>query len=173
MMRVRRVATLVFGGVAAVTSVACRGSDAPAASARFAREGIVVSNVVAPAPAVVGKPEEATMAVYFTVRNGSDRADTLTSVESGAGAAALHGNMEHGGASMMMAVPALALQPHGEVRLAPGGTHVMLERMQRPIVAGDTLPLTLVFSHAGRLPVVARVVRYADLDEALHSAPGN
>jgi copper(I)-binding protein len=170
MIALRLGSALVFTVAMSATTVACRGSESRAASGRYAREGIVVTGIVAPAPVVVGKPEESTMAVYLTLRNEGDRADTLTRVESSAGEAALHGNMDHGGTSMMMPVPALAVPAHGEVRLAPGGMHVMLERLQRQIAVGDSVSLTLVFSHAGPLPVSARVVRYGELDEALRSA---
>lgn len=43
------------------------------------------------------------------------------------------------------------------VELAPGGLHVMLESLERPLAEGNRFPLTLTFESAGELRVEARV----------------
>lgn len=44
--------------------------------------------------------------------------------------------------------------PAGEtVTLAPGGHHIMLMSLQRPLAQGETVPLTLEFEIAGRVDV--------------------
>lgn len=147
--------------------VACRGSG----TERFAQNGIVVSHVVAAEPVAAGAPAEVAVAVYFWIANEGDAPDTLVAVESPLAARAqVHGEMPSGGMTMMVPVAAVPVAGHEMVRLAPGGLHVMLEGLARRVVAGDTIPLVLVFRRGGRMSVRARVVRYADLQTALGMA---
>jgi periplasmic copper chaperone A len=129
---------------------------------------IAVLRVVAPAPVSVGSPAEATMAVYATIVNRGAVADTLTGVESPlARVAGVHATMDHGGSKMMMPTQAVLI-PAGEVvRLAPGGTHAMLEQLTRLAAPGDSVPVTLVFRRAGPVPVRATVVRYDQMERIL------
>lgn len=128
---------------------------------------IRVTGVVAPAPADVGAPAAATMAVYATIANGAP-ADTLSSIETPAAQTALlHSTMDHGGMQMMHAVTFFPIPADSTVRLAPGGTHIMLEGLSRQFTSGDSIPLVLVFRRAGPIPVTAKVVTYERLDSAL------
>ena len=137
----------------------------------FAGNGIVVSRVVAAAPVAVAAAD-ISVAVYMTISNQRDAADTLRSVESPfAASARLHGEMTSGGMTAMMPLAGIAVPAHGTVRLAPGGMHVMLEGLQRRPSAGDSIRLVLVFRGAGRLAVRARVVEYADLQRSLGATP--
>ena len=44
--------------------------------------------------------------------------------------------------------------PAGEiVELAPGGFHLMLMGLDMPLVAGERLPLTLIFNSAGAVSI--------------------
>jgi copper(I)-binding protein len=43
----------------------------------------------------------------------------------------------------------LAIPAHGDVKLAPGGYHIMLTQLKHPLVKGETAKLTLTFEHAG------------------------
>ena len=45
----------------------------------------------------------------------------------------------------MRAIDAIALEPGRRVELQPGGLHVMLIDLRKPVQVGDTIPLTLVF----------------------------
>jgi copper(I)-binding protein len=108
------------------------------------------------------------MAVYATIANTGTAPDTLVSVTTAyAGSAALHTTMDHGGMQMMMPSDPIAIAPNSIVRLAPGGTHVMLERLTRRFAPGDTLPLTFVFRRSGEVSVNASVFAYEDLQKAL------
>ena len=169
--RMRRALGTALAALPPLLAGACGHS---AASGTFAQHGILVSDVVAPAPVAAGSIADAPVAVYLTVTNDGDVADTLTAVESPlAGRAQVHREMTQGGMMSMMPLAALAVPPHGAVRLAPGGLHIMLEGLRRRLVPGDTLPLVLVFRFAGRLSVRARVVSYADLEHPVSgAAPG-
>lgn len=63
-----------------------------------------------------------------------------------------------GGESMTMRrVPFLELPPGQEVELEPGGFHLMLIDLRRPLKAGDKLAVTLRFEKAGTRTVTADV----------------
>lgn len=135
---------------------------------RSANGEIAVSRVAAPAPADVGSPDSATMAVYATIANTGAAPDTLVSVTAThARSATLHTTMDHGGMQMMMPAEPVAVAPNAFVQLAPGRTHIMLEGLTRRFVPGDTLPLTFVFRRSGSVAVNASVFAYEDLQRAL------
>ena len=158
----------ILAAVYLLTGGACGRSGT---TERFAQNGIVVSRVVAAEPVAAGAPADVAVAVYLSIANDGDAADTLVAVASPLAARAqIHGEMPSGGMTMMMPVAAVPVAAHERVRLAPGGLHVMLEGLARRVVAGDTLALVLVFRRAGRLSVRARLVRYADLQGALGMA---
>lgn len=55
----------------------------------------------------------------------------------------------------MREVKAVDLPKGRTVTLEPGGFHIMLLNLQKPIVAGDAIPLTLVVESGGRKQTVA------------------
>ena len=55
-----------------------------------------------------------------------------------------------GGTMKMRAVEALDLPAGRPVKLAPGGYHIMLFDLKKPLIAGEKVPLTLVIESAGR-----------------------
>jgi protein SCO1/2 len=170
-MKSRDVGKALGAALAAPLLVACAAGGSGRGSDRFAQGAIVISHVVAVEPVAAGAPSGATVAVYLSIANQGEIADTLDAVDSpGVSRALVHGQTAHDGMTMMMPVAAVPVPAHGVVRLAPGGMHVMLEGVGRRVVAGDTVPLELVFRHAGRLAVRARVVKYADLERSLPAA---
>ncbi len=95
-------------------------------------------------------------ALYFTLRNASR--DTLAVVGVGADVAArtsLHESMRtgEGAAAMVHMTPVarLAVPPGDSVRFAPLGRHAMLERLQRPLVLGDSVPFRLMVMRGGHV----------------------
>lgn len=144
---------------------ACTGDEG---SWRSSNGEITVSNVAAPAPADVGSPDSATMAVYATIANVGTSDDTLTTVSApDARSATLHATMDHGAMKMMHPTGHFPIPAGGVARLAPGGTHVMLEGLRRRFAPGDTVALTFVFRRGGAVAVNASVFSYEQLQEAL------
>lgn len=95
-------------------------------------------------------------AVYLTVRNTGDAPDTLLSVNTGAGAtASLH---SEAGDSMQPATGGLPVPAHGSLVLAPGKGHVMIEGLYGPLLAGQTVNLSLTFARAGQVVATATVI---------------
>jgi len=150
------------GASLTLLAVSCGGD-----SARSDDGTIVISRVIAPAPANFSDSAHGTMAVYATIANRGDVADTLASTETPVAGASMHVTVDHASVQMMMPIPSFALPAKSFVRFAPGSRHIMLEGLTRPFAPGDTVPLTFVFRHAGRVGVTARVVAYEQLEKAL------
>lgn len=98
----------------------------------------------------------------------SPRDARLTGVASSvAGAAEVHSMTMDGGTMKMRAVESLDLPAGRPVKLAPGGYHVMLFDLKKPLVAGEKVPLTLVIEDAGKRThkiAVTAIVRAGDHD---------
>ncbi|TSE35432.1 Copper chaperone PCu(A)C [Tepidimonas fonticaldi] len=65
-----------------------------------------------------------------------------------AGVVEIHEMAMDGDVMRMRAIPGLALPAGRPVELKPGGYHVMLMDLKRPLAGGETVPLTLVFENA-------------------------
>jgi copper(I)-binding protein len=93
--------------------------------------------------------------VYLTIVDHG-AADRLIGISSPVAAKAeLHESFSEGGVSKMRPVPSLALDKGKSVTLAPGGYHIMLMDLKRPLNQGDEFPVTLTFANAG--PVTVQV----------------
>ena len=88
----------------------------------------------------------------------SAREATVVKVESPVAAVVeVHVSEMKGDLMTMRAVPSVALPANKAVRFAPGGYHVMLEDLVKPLVKGDRIPLRLTFETAGPIDVVVNV----------------
>ena len=91
---------------------------------------------------------------FMTLRNGGDQADRLVSATSPAARTVeLHTTVRDGDVMRMRPVDAIEVPGHGTVALQPGGLHVMLIGLDRPLAQGEHVPLTLRFERAGDLAV--------------------
>ena len=99
--------------------------------------------------------------VFVTIVNRGDKGDVLTGVETPvAGKARVHRSVvSNGVASMTMAGP-VQIPANGQVQLAPGGLHIMLMKLNQPLVKGESFSLTLVFEKAGPVEVVVPVLSF-------------
>src|SRR5882762_819400 len=74
----------------------------------------------------------------------SDRRASLLGAESpAAGSADIHEMRMEGNVMRMRAVPRLELPPGKTVELRPGGHHMMLVDLKRPLKKGDLVPIRL------------------------------
>lgn len=98
-------------------------------------------------------------AVYMTINNKSNDADRLTGAASDvAKASQIHEMKVVGGVMKMREISGgLAVPANGSVVLKPGGYHVMLIDLKKPLKAGETVQLTLTFEKAGKVEVSAPV----------------
>lgn len=94
---------------------------------------------------------------YITIHGGST-ADRLLSVTSPrAKHVALHSMMMQGDVMKMREIDAIDVPANADVKLAPGGLHLMLEQLTAPLKQGETVPLELRFEKAGTKSVEAPV----------------
>ncbi len=147
MRRIFLRATLVVGVSLAASAV----SFTPAAAHDFRAGDLHIGHpwtraVAARAPTAAG---------YMTIRNAGSAPDRLIGAETPqAGRVELHEMSMTDGIMRMRPVPGgIALPPGQEVRLAPGGLHLMLIGPQGGFAQGARVPLTLVFERAGRVEV--------------------
>lgn len=100
-------------------------------------------------------------AAFMTLKNSDTVPHALVGVTSAAaGTIEIH-TMATGadGAMEMRPLPRLDLAPGATATLAPGGMHVMLIGLVRPLAEGDTVELVLKFEDGTTLPVRAPVRR--------------
>lgn len=159
---------------AAATSATATTAVAGVEQAPVFRAGTLsIHNVVAPAPAAVDDGP-APVAVYFLVMNDGEEEDTLDAVEVARAEATLHDPVPLRGTGMqsMQRIETASIPPGEMLRFVPGGRHVMVEGFAQPLAAGDSLAMTMLFRRAGRVPVTARVVPYADLQRVIEAGAG-
>ncbi|MBX6375463.1 MAG: copper chaperone PCu(A)C [Acetobacteraceae bacterium] len=114
----------------------------------------------------------ATGAGYMVLRNRGTTADRIVSASSPvARTVELHTHVHEGGVMRMRPVPAIDLPAGQEVRLAPGGLHLMLIGLTRPLREGERVPVTLTLEHGGSLTVELEVMSARSRGPAPSSAP--
>lgn len=113
-------------------------------------------------------PGAKTGAVYFDAVNGGD-ADRLLSVEAKdvAGSIELHTTLMEGTLMKMRKVEAVDLAGGKTTSLKPGGLHVMLIDLKKPLQAGQSFPLTLHLEKAGALHITVPVVKRESMMDSM------
>lgn len=103
-------------------------------------------------------PGAANGGVFMKLENTGTSDDRL--LKAGAEVARsveLHTHRMEGGVARMFAVPAIDVPAGKAVELKPGGLHVMLIGLARPLKEGEKFPLTLHFEKAGAQKVEVAV----------------
>ena len=100
-----------------------------------------------------------TGAVYMTIDNKLSIADRLTGLSSEvAKKLQIHETKTDKGITKMREISGgLPVPAGGSVVLKPGGYHVMLIDLNKPLKAGETFPVTLVFEKAGKISITVPV----------------
>ncbi len=142
----KRLAIIGVVLMSAVALAACGGSSSGGS-------GITVSDAWVRTPPLADQPG----AAYLVIQNNG-AADKLLSVTSDvAHMIELHQSMESGGMMSMSPVPNIPIPANGQVELKPGGFHMMLMNLTRPLTTGDKVQFTLNFETAGKILVTADV----------------
>ncbi len=129
------------GSVLAAAPPTERHGTAP--SAAPATSQVQVENAWIPQP----PPGTDVAAAYFTVRNTGRAPAVLVGVDCPLAAAAmLHESTVVAGESRMRPVDRLTVPAGRSVTLKPGGLHVMLHEVERPLAVGQRVPLVLHFA---------------------------
>lgn len=103
---------------------------------------------------------------FVTLTNTGDGPDTLLEVRADVPKVEIHRTLMQDGRAMMRPAGAIEIGAGETVSLEPGGLHIMFMGLPDPFELGETVPVTLVFEHAGEveidMPVVKRVVQGHD-----------
>ena len=126
------------------------GAAFPAAPARRLGPLTITDAWARPTP-----PGAPTGAGYLTIRNAGPAPDRFLGGSSPiCRSLELHRMSNEGGIMRMRAVAeGVAVPPGGEVRLAPGGLHIMMIGLRRPLAPGDRFPVRLRFQRAGAIEI--------------------
>ncbi len=109
-------------------------------------------------------PGQPVGAAYMQIESDADA--RLVGVSSSAvPRVEVHEMKMDGDVMRMREVKAIDLPKGRTVSLEPGGLHIMLMNLKKPIVAGDSIPLTLTIESAGKQQTVevkaeARAMQY-------------
>lgn len=96
-------------------------------------------------------------AAYFVVTN-TGQPDRLVRVHAPVAARTeMHRTTNRDGIMRMQQEPTVPIAAGGETVFAPGGRHLMLLGLERPLQAGTRFPLALTFERAGTLEVSVEV----------------
>ena len=99
-------------------------------------------------------PGQTNGAGYLQIINPGTNADKLISVQSDAATRVeLHSVITEDGVAKMRQVQGIDIPVHGDVKLAPGGYHVMFLQLTGPFKQGSLIPVVLKFEKAGEVRV--------------------
>lgn len=123
-------------------------------AADFRRGNLVVEQPWSPPT-----PPVATVgAVYFSITNNGQTPDRLTTISSPiANQVQIHESRQVHGVIQMRGVAFVDCPPGAAVRSEPGGLHVMLVGLHRPLTTGMQFPLSLTFQGGGIIEVMVTV----------------
>lgn len=103
-------------------------------------------------------PGQKVAAGYLELKNRTDRAYTLVSASSPvATTTQIHTVSMQGGVARMRQVTSLVLPARGELKLAPGGNHLMLMGLKQRLVPGQRIAVTLRFAGGAQVRTMLQV----------------
>lgn len=148
---VRSILPFLALGLALLSSLAV----SPVALADDGRIGSLV--IAKPwARASIGTSRPA--AAYLTIRNDGKESDTLLAVRTPlSGKAEVHTMTNDNGVMRMGPAGPVEIPAGGEVSLAPGGLHIMMMKLQAPLIKGESIEITLEFQRTGEITVPAPI----------------
>lgn len=101
-------------------------------------------------------------ALYFTVENSGEDADTLYKVESDISKRVeIHETYKSGDMMGMRKVELIVIEPNSSFELKPGEHHIMVMKLLNDISIGDEINFTLFFKGAGEISITAEAKKYA------------
>jgi copper(I)-binding protein len=106
-------------------------------------------------------------AVFGTINNPTNRAIRVIAATTPFSPTQIHQVAMVDGAMKMMEKPGgLVIPARGKVELKPGGDHLMLMKLSRPIKAGTRVPVTLITSNGGTTAFTAIGKPFAGANES-------
>jgi hypothetical protein len=106
---------------------------------------------------VPGRPATAAYAVLENP--GAADVEVVSATADFAGTVELHEMVRSGDMMKMAPVKSITVPAKGKVELKPGGLHVMLFELKKPVKDGETVTLTFVTSSGSKVQTTATVRR--------------
>jgi hypothetical protein len=107
-------------------------------------------------------------AAYMTMINNGQTADRLVAVSTPVAAVAeMHRTVNDNGVMKMLPVDGVDLHAGAQAVFKPGGYHVMLTKLARPLEVGQSFPMTLTFEKAGPITVTVKVQKVGAMGDAM------
>ncbi|MEE2996830.1 MAG: copper chaperone PCu(A)C [Pseudomonadota bacterium] len=98
---------------------------------------------------------------YVTVVNAGKTNDRLVDVKSEvAKRVEIHSHLMDNGVMRMRKVEGIDLRAGGSVVMKPGGYHVMFIGLYKPLIEGESFPVTLVFRKAGEVKALVKIMSF-------------
>jgi copper(I)-binding protein len=126
----------------------------PALVSAHSDGGIVIEHAwVREAP-----PVAKMLAAYMTIENHTGKDHVLTGVTSSSfKKIEMHKSMQKDGMATMQKQKQLTIPAGDEIKLQPGGYHLMLFNPSKPLKAGDEVNFTLKFANGSVTTITAKV----------------
>lgn len=149
-----------------LVATACGAPGASSEAHEMSASANLAANAAWAAPTPAGVD---VAAGYMTITNPTNTADHLMSATSPRAERVEVHEMSMDGAVMRMRhVERPEIPAHGEMRLGPGGNHLMFFGVREPFAQGQEIPVRLVFEHAGTIDVMLPVRRTAPANHNAH-----
>ncbi|GHJ17159.1 MULTISPECIES: copper chaperone PCu(A)C [unclassified Micromonospora] len=148
--RLRRPAALIGATLLAVTVAACGsadGSTTAAPSASVTTSASAAAGVLGVSDPWVKAADKGMTAAFGTLVNDGDADVTITRATTEVSPMELHEmTMKDGKMVMQPKAGGIVVKAHSRTTLEPGGDHLMLMNIAKPVKAGDELSFTLTFT---------------------------
>ncbi|WP_435124245.1 copper chaperone PCu(A)C [Micromonospora tulbaghiae] len=149
--RFLRPAALIGAAVLAASVTACGSSGtpsaAPSASASTSSSASAPAGVLTVRDPWVKAADKGMTAAFATLANDGDTDVTITKAATEVSPMELHEmTMKDGKMVMQAKEGGIVIKARSSTKLEPGGDHLMLMNLARPVEAGDELSFTLTFA---------------------------
>lgn len=144
------------------SGISISGTSTSAESSDAAAAGVAIGD------SWVKAADSGMSAAFGVLSNSSDRDVTVVSATSPASTMLeLHQTVENDAGEMVMSEVdgGFVVPAGGTLTLEPGGDHLMLMDLTRPLAAGDEVPFTLTFSDDSSYDFTAPVKDYSGANE--------
>lgn len=139
-------------------------SALPAFAGSAADEVLIANPYVRAVPAVM---QNSGAFMTFENTGGADHA-VVSAFSSAAKVVELHTHVNDGGVMRMRQIPRIDVAAGGSTELKPGGLHVMLIGLQRPLVPGDNVEIGLTFADGSSKTFEAPVKAVGGMHHGMH-----
>lgn len=114
-------------------------------------------------------PTSKTTAVFMDLMNHTDKDMTLIEARSKAAQKVeIHNHIKENGVMKMRQVKKVDIKKHKLVEFRPGGLHIMLINLNKPLVENEKIELELIFKDQKVLKITAPVKKITNKKDKAH-----